>query len=424
MTVRRVLPVVLAALFAVLFGAWHAGHPQRMTPDSMEYARIALQFAGASETDARAEAALVRCVGLYRDPVGSYAERIPEYASQEGVAARAAEVQARVDGRYADVPEEWLGECGVYVLDHPVTSDARYPAIFESRPGYPMLVALTVGFVTPYAGLLLVSVLAAAVAGLLVVALARALGWSWPAALTAQVLAYLLPTGLQGARPLTEGTTWFAASLMLLGIALAAFGRTAPGLVVQVLGAVLLVATRYPTALFLGGFVLAALALLVLLRRMSLATAARLGAGSALGVVAALVVPPLLHWSSSADSLQDMVTDHFTKPDLGSPWIALVHDICELVTTLAADPYFLLAASAVVTAVAAILWADRRPVVAIVVVAPLVVACFNILAHPALGESKRLFSFAAISVALAAAGLVSRILAARVSATHEGGDAA
>ena len=241
----------VAVLLALGFALWHVAHPQRMTPDSMEYTRIAVTMRGASLSVALTEAALARCASLAADPVGGYAKAVPAYAAQAGVAERLPAIASARAGRYGAVPAEWMDPCTAYVLDHPVTDDPRYSRIFDSRPLYPALVAPLLTWWTPDVALVAVSATLAALAGLALYGLALALGWSPWAALLAEVLVFLLPIGAQGARPLTEGTTWLLGTLILLGSAWSTRHRAA-GIGLSTVAAILLVLARYPTALFIG----------------------------------------------------------------------------------------------------------------------------------------------------------------------------
>lgn len=408
------IPALLSLLMAAGYGWWHASNPQRMTPDSTEYARIAMTMRGLPADVAAREAAMVRCVGLFHDPVDGYPERIDNHLSVEGVAERAAAVEAARAGRYAEVPADWLGPCTVYVTDHPVSEDPRYSRIFESRPLYPALVAVVSGFTTPYSALLAVSLGAAVLAGILTFLTVGVAGWGRAAAVVAQGLVYLLPTGNQGPRPLTEGLTWLAVSVLLLGVTLALRGARGWGIALQLAGAALLVATRYPTALFAGVAVLALLGLAAVLRpRLDWREAWPATAGPMLGVVGALLVPPILGWASGADSVQDQVADHFTKPDVANPYLQLAAEVKDLLLDVVADPYFLQSAALVAALLVAAVLLRPEPSVLVLVCAPLLVALGNIVAHPALGEARRLFSFASASVAFGCAVVVAAAIARR-----------
>lgn len=394
----------VAVLLALGFAMWHVAHPQRMTPDSMEYTRIAVTMRGASLSVSLTEAALARCASLAADPVGGYATAVPAYGAQAGVAERLPAIASARAGRYGAVPAEWMDPCTAYVLDHPVTDDPRYSRIFDSRPLYPALVAPLLTWWTPDVALVAVSATLAALAGLALYGLALALGWSPWAALLAEVLVFLLPIGSQGARPLTEGTTWLLGTLILLGSAWSTRHR-AGGIGLSTVAAILLVLARYPTALFIGLGSLG-LALLWLPWRRSSVTSQRPAlVGPTVGLIAALVVPPALGWAGGADSLQDVVADHFTEPDRPEPLRLLLAQAAQLAVDLVTDRTFLLTAVGVLAMLGLAIAATRTLPATLAVAVPLLVAVGNVLSHPDLGEARRLFSWSGVTIALSVAAL-------------------
>lgn len=403
---------VTALLLALLFAGWHATHPQRVTPDSMEYTRMAVLMRGGTEQQALTEAALARCASLVADPVGAYTRAVPRYADEPGVAQRFPAVEQQRAGRYADVPDEWMNPCVAYVLDHPVTTDPRYSRIFDSRPLYPALTAPLLSVLTPDLALVVVSSALAALAGLAVFGIAIALHWAPWTGLVAQAMVYLLPIGAQGARPLTEGTTWALTCLLLLGSAVAA-RRRLPGVALAVGAALMLTFARYPTGLFIG---LSAIGLTVLwspwLGWRGIRSSWPVLAGPLVALAGAMVVPRLLGWAGTADSLQDVVANHFTEPDKSEPVELLLAEISQLAARLGQDSSFTLPALGVLALLAWALAVCRTLPATLALCTPLLIALGNVLAHPALGEARRLFSLSGMTVALSAAAVLHWLVSA------------
>ncbi|WP_328507046.1 hypothetical protein [Streptomyces sp. NBC_00391] len=317
----RAWVLLLAAGFALL---QFAGVTGRATPDTRNYVSYALTLGGASLRESAAgtidhycgsraaTAARDHSVDVVRFRAPSPAARVAEECRRE--------LWRTVDRRLA------AGQTGGPIA--PFTSE-RFQRIFEVRPGYPVLLA---PFVTVFGvmwGVWLASVLIAAAGGVLAFLVLRAVRAPAPVALTGQALYYVLPCGTTAMRPMTEGLLLALTLAALWGCALAMEGRVRTG--VPLVGGSLsaLFTVKHSQALFLGVCLVGACAVVVALRarggeregceRVEPWVRA-VGAVSAGAVVCTLALARLLHYPAATESLQDLLTDHFTRPDRARPW--------------------------------------------------------------------------------------------------------
>ncbi|MEV6122913.1 hypothetical protein AB0M23_20745 [Streptomyces sp. NPDC052077] len=313
----RTWVLVLAALFAVLQLANVTG---RDTPDTKNYLSYALSLAGgdergvaeatidyvcASRADVARRAQGVDVVRFHRaDPGDAVTER-----------CRAAEWR-QVEPRLA------AGRTGGHTV--PYLAE-RYMAIFEARPGYPVFLVPFVLALGPVWGLWAAGVVIACAGGALVALVLRTLSAPVPLALVGQALYYVLPCGTTAMRPMTEGLLMALTLVAVWGCALtlrAGRTRSGPALVAGALLALFTV--KHSQAMFLGLCLAVAGALVALRRRRRGRSPGRgvlsLAAVGAAGVVVTLVLARLLGYPSEGDSLQDLLTDHFARPDRERPW--------------------------------------------------------------------------------------------------------
>ncbi|MFG3211927.1 hypothetical protein [Streptomyces tendae] len=317
--------LLLAALFAVLQLANVTG---RDTPDTRNYLSYALSLTGESKRAAatatidyvcasRAERARreqsVHVVRLHRpDPTG---EVLAECRKQEWAVVR---------------PRLAAGQTGGHTV--PYMSE-RFMAIFEARPGYPaFLVPFVLAFGVTW-GLWTAGVVIAGTGGVLVFLILRTLSVPVPLALAGQALYYVLPCGTTAMRPMTEGLLMALTLAAVWGCALVLrAGRNRAGLAVVAGSLIALFTVKHSQALFLG-LCLAAAGGAIALRRYRRRRRRLRGRGGPAsrdvlalaavglaGAVATLLLARLLHYPSEADSLQDLLTDHFNRPDREHPW--------------------------------------------------------------------------------------------------------
>ncbi|MBP5863347.1 hypothetical protein QBA57_24735 [Streptomyces scabiei] len=337
----RAWVLLLAAGFALLQFASVTG---RATPDTKNYVAYALALGGAGPREAAAGAVDHYC--------GS---RAATAGRKQGVDV----VRFRAPSPAARVAEECRRKLWRKVdrglaagrTDGPIPPFAseRFQRIFEVRPGYPVLLAPFVAVFGVVWGVWLASVLIAAAGGVLAFLVLRAVRAPTPVALTGQALFYVLPCGATAMRPMTEGVLLALTLAALWGCALAMEGRVRVG--VSLVGGALaaLFTVKHSQALFLGVCLVGACAVVAVRRsrggehggarggehceeRGGERSEERAGRGpvepwvravaavSAGAAVCTPVLAGLLRYPASTESLQDLLTDHYTHPDRARLW--------------------------------------------------------------------------------------------------------
>ncbi|MFI6465269.1 hypothetical protein [Streptomyces sp. NPDC050528] len=318
----RTWVLVLAAVFAVLQLANVTG---RATPDTKNYLSYAMSLRGASERESAAVAIDYSCASQ-----GANARR---EQSVNPLNFHGKDPAARVAKKCRDA--EWrgvnarlrAGQTGGFIA--PFTSE-RFMRIFEVRPGYPVFLVPFVTLLGPVWGMWSASVVLTVLGGILVFLILRTLSVSVPFALTGQALYYVLPCGTTSMRPMTEGLMTALTLAAVWGCALVLKGRrTRAGLALVGGSLALLFTVKHSQSLFLG-LCLAGAGAVVVVGRMrrgrapgrGLVVVAALGATAALGT---LVLASALHYPSQTDSLQDLLTDHYARPDRTRLWPEFLH---------------------------------------------------------------------------------------------------
>ncbi|MEU3659537.1 hypothetical protein AB0E77_07180 [Streptomyces sp. NPDC032940] len=313
----RTWVLVLAAVFALLQLANVTG---RDTPDTRNYLAYALRLSGESERGAAAATIDYVCASrasVARRDQGVDVVRFHRADPTERVTAECREREwARVEPRLA--AGEATGRIAPFM-------PGRFMRIFEVRPGYP---AFLVPFVTAFGttwGVWAASVVIACAGGVLAFLILRTLSLPVPLALTGQALYYVLPSGTTAMRPMTEGLLMALTLAVVWGCALVLrAGRERAGLALVTGSLLALFAVKHSQALFLGVCLAAAGAAVALRRHRRGRPPGRgvraLAAVGLAGAVLTMAVARLLHYPSEADSLQDLLTDHFARPDRRNPW--------------------------------------------------------------------------------------------------------
>jgi hypothetical protein len=316
----RTWVLVLAAVFA-LFQL--AGVTGRDTPDSKNYVSYALSLGGASKREAAAATIDWACSGE-----ASIARR---NQSVDVKRFHGADPTGRVTKRCRDF--EWgvverrlaAGQTGGHTVPF---MPARFMRIFEVRPGYPVFLLPFVTVLGVTWGVWLASVLVTVAGGILVFLILRTLSVSVPLALTGQALYYVLPCGTTAMRPMTEGLMLALTLAVVWGCALALTRRARAGAMLVAGSLLALFTVKHSQSLFLG-LCVAATGTAVAVRRRRRGRAAGRGvvAVTAVGCCAALgtvLLARLLHYPSESESLQDLLTSHFSRPDRAQPWPELL----------------------------------------------------------------------------------------------------
>ncbi|WP_436848462.1 hypothetical protein [Streptomyces asoensis] len=315
----RTWVLVLAAVFALLQLANVTG---RDTPDSKNYLSYALSLRGDGKREAAALTIGWVCAGeasvaARRQRVDVLRFEAPDPGRRVAAACRERQwrdVGARLRAGRTD------GHTVPFMPE-------RFMRIFEARPGYPVFLLPFVTVLGVTWGVWLAGVVVAAAGGVLVFLILRTLRAPLHVRAAGQALYYVLPCGATAVRPMTEGLLLALTLTALWGCALALEGsvRAAAWLVGGSLAALFTV--KHSQALFLG-LCLAGAGALVAVRRRRRGRAPGRGTvvvavAGCCGVLGTVVLARLLHYPSESESLQDLLTRHFARPDRTHAWAHL-----------------------------------------------------------------------------------------------------
>ncbi|MFJ6216548.1 hypothetical protein ACIQGZ_24940 [Streptomyces sp. NPDC092296] len=297
------LPLLAALVCAALQLVAHPGWT--LANDSYRYARHSLEILGTPPAEARRQAVQAYCA-----TDAARRERLRGLNPVGGRSAgrRAADLRSCLRANAAGL----------------APTDPRYERIFDTRPGYPLLIAPGIALFGVARGMWLTGIALAAGTSLLVVALLRQAGCSAPAALAGQLLFLCCRLGWWSIQPLAEGAVTAGVLAALLGAWWLLHGRGAAGaaLLLAALGGTALV--KYSAALPLAcALAVAAVGCLPLVRAGR--TGALLLAGLATGaavLVAGCVL--LLRLPDATETLQDTFTRSFHRAPVADPWRRLL----------------------------------------------------------------------------------------------------
>lgn len=315
----RTWVVLLGVVFAVLQLANVTG---RDTPDTKNYLSYALSLRGASKHEAAAATIDYACAGKATVAHRNQSVNVVHFRDPSP-ARRVVEECRREQWRWVSKRLRAGQTSGHTVPFMP----PRFMRIFEARPGYPVFLVPFVTVLGVQWGLWASSVLVTVAGGVLAFLVLRTLRAPTVAALTGQALFYVLPCGTTAMRPMTEGLLLALTLAALWGCALALEGRARAGtwLVGGALAA--LFAVKHAQALFLGVCLAGACAVLGVRRgglRQPLRRLARplreVGVVAACGVAVTLLSARVLGYPSESESLQDLLTAHFSRRDRAHPW--------------------------------------------------------------------------------------------------------
>ncbi|MFH8805160.1 hypothetical protein ACH4F6_37420 [Streptomyces sp. NPDC017936] len=312
----RTWALVLATVFALLQLANVTG---RDTPDSKNYLSYALSLSGEDKREAAAATIDFVCEGEASVAVRRQRVDVVRFHRADPTPRITAECRARewrtVGARLA------AGQTGGHTVPF---MPERFMRIFEARPGYP---AFLVPFLSLFGvtwGLWAAGVVVTAVGGVLAFLVLRALRAPARVRLAGQALYYVLPCGATAMRPMTEGLMLALTLTAVWGCALALDGRVRAGawLVGGALAA--LFAVKHSQALFLGLCLAGAAALIAVRRRWRGRPVGRgvavVAVAGACGVLGTLLLARHLRYPSETESLQDLLTHHFSRPDRTRVW--------------------------------------------------------------------------------------------------------
>lgn len=376
----RTWVIVVAAVFAVLQLANVSG---RDTPDTKNYLSYALSLRGESKHDAAAITIEYACEGKASIARRNQSVNVLNFHGPSPT-QRVME-ECRRDQWRGVSKRLRAGETAGHTVPF---MPPRFMRIFEVRPGYP---ALLVPFITVLGvkwGLWASSVVITVAGGVLAFLVLRTLRVSTRAALTGQALFYALPCGTTAMRPMTEGLLLTLTLAALWGCALVLEGRVRAGTRLVGGSLAVLFTVKHSHALFLG-LCLAGACAVIGARRAGfrqprhhrdrpLRTLAVVAGG---GAVATVLLAKVLHYPSESESLQDLLTAHFSHPDRTRVWPEFLHlewDFwVEWLRRRLWEPLFL-------TAVLAAAWGAlrRRPAFAGFLLAAAFTGVLNQAGHP------------------------------------------
>ncbi|CAD5914060.1 hypothetical protein ACFW6N_24505 [Streptomyces cyaneofuscatus] len=285
----------------------------RASPDTKNYLSYALSLSGESRAEAGRRAIDHSCASQQHGPLDS----IP-WTSRK-VAGESEEQCVR---RLNDSVAHWSRNGNTSGMIAPFANH-RFMAIFEARPGYPLFL---VPFVTVFGamwGLWLAGLVVALAGSVCVLLTLRCAGASRRAGLAGQALYLALPTGTVAMNPLSDGLSLALGTAVVLGCTLLCLDRPRAGAALVVGGLALMFPVRYSQALLLAAALTAGFALRWAWLRRRRRPSQRTGQAAVLcGALAVAVYAGahLLSWPTGQDSAQDLLTDHYRRPDLPNPW--------------------------------------------------------------------------------------------------------
>ncbi|GIF16251.1 hypothetical protein FHX34_104750 [Actinoplanes teichomyceticus] len=305
--------LAVAALFSLV---QLPSAPGNFYPDSTEYLTQVYGMLGDSRAEGRDRAIRAFCdqyrhKSLVLDPVG--------FDAKAGAKA-AGNCVKRLHAQDDQGPETRYGPAITRGASIP---SSRYEDIFLSRPGVAVLYLPGVVAFGPRAGMWLTTLAWTLLGGVLVFLLLRRLGVAPGVAVLGQVLYLILPIRVWTMAPLSEGITLGLLMTCLLGAVYLLTGDRRRGL--ALLGAGFAVGTfvKYSQFLLFAAALAGVLAVVVLVRRRRAGGGAD-GAATLIGVsvaaaAAMFLVSKLLGWPGTADTMQDLLTNHFREPDVADP---------------------------------------------------------------------------------------------------------
>jgi len=347
-------------------------------PDTTWYVRNALLMRGWEQADADQEAALIRC--------SYWVQPAPSLAQQA----------------------ECVQEAGELLRFPP-----RYEEIFAARPGYPTILA-PLSAMLGRQGFMVATLMVAVLDGILIMILVRLLGGTSAEQLVAGGAFLLLPSGFWSTRLLSDGTMLAGLLVTVCGAILLQRGtrRAGVSLILAGLGAVF--ATKSANVVGLALALFASGAAIAWAARGSAKRNGYLLAGlSITALLLAAASSTLLGWPGLGTSVQDMLTDHFIRPDVPDPWSSLARANLQfwpdLLTQWLRSPVLVLGS------LAALVWLAVRLRMASI---PVLLAGLSgiplLVVHPVVTEWDRLLVPMWVPVALAIGLALPAFVAARL----------
>jgi hypothetical protein len=278
------------------------------------------------------------------------------------------------------------------------TGDPRYAAIFDTRPGYPLMVAGLFSVIGHMRfSMWIIPVVCTLLAGLGIYWLLRLLGLIPGLAAAGQALFYLLPTGVWGVHALTEGPITAGAVAAILAGVLLARGRFALGTGLLVIGLGSMAAVKYSTALPVAGFLLVAAILCWWRHDADRRGLAILGGVSLLTLATVLYISDKLSLPGFNDTAQDLFTNHWATPLVPNPIRMMISaNHYYWVNWLTIDSNNALLLAGVIVGLVALFRFNRMA--ALLVLASVLVGFAQAAVHPLPTQGNRLYLLAWLAV--------------------------
>lgn len=212
-----------------------------------------------------------------------------------------------------------------YLADGDVTStDPRYQAIFETRPGYPVLAAPFIAAFGIERGMWVLGFVIACAGGLLTFTLLRIAGLRGAAAAAGQAAFLVSPLGWWALQPLGEGLVTVCVLAAVAGILSVRRGGLRGGFAAVTVAWLALAFVRFSSLVLVAGALAVACAIIALwhdrrrpVPRRHLLIAAALSASA---VALTMLAMPILGLPGASITLQDTFTQHFAQPLVPDPW--------------------------------------------------------------------------------------------------------
>ncbi|MFC7275487.1 hypothetical protein ACFQS1_15970 [Paractinoplanes rhizophilus] len=312
--------VVVAALFTLVQLPYAPGN---FYPDSTEYLTQVYGLLGDSREQGREKAIQAFC-SQYRRPslVIEVAGSDPAQRDRAGDSC-----VKRLHAQNGEGPGTRYGPA--ITRDRSIPS-TRYEDIFLSRPAVSLFYLPAVVVAGPRAGMWATTLAWTLLAGVLAFLLLRRLGMPLPLALLGQVLLLILPMRNWMMAPLAEGMTITLMMACLLGAVYALTGNRGRGVALLATGLAVGTFVKYSQFLLFAVALAGVLGLVLLFARRR---GERLPDGSGMVIAVALaaaagmfLLSRGLGWPGGADTIQDLLTDHFRQPDVAEPvgtWLSV-----------------------------------------------------------------------------------------------------
>jgi hypothetical protein len=312
--------LVVAAVFALI--AIPNG-PGYTSPDMTEYLNQTHDLLGKTPAEARESTIQLFC-GQFESP--RVVDLAPGGPFDDSGGRRTA--RQCVDRLHAEGTLPNGNKYGPAITKSGPVMSPRYEAIFLSRPGVAVLYAPAVALLPDRLALGVTAIGLMLIGGLLIYQFLRVLKIPPAIAILGQTLYYVLPTGKWSIDPKGEAAVLALTAALLLGVAYVVSGRNRPGLSLLAVAFVGGFFVKFSQFMLIGAALTATAALAVHFARRAgrpvrplLIVAGTALAGTLLQVFGAM----LLGWPGGSESMQDLLTDHFARPDVPDPVTQWLH---------------------------------------------------------------------------------------------------